>query len=1001
MCRSGPLDANRDVCPGCAGASTRPPRFRCQECFGDLLYCEACIVDRHRENPLHRVRKWSGGTFVKVSLASLGLRVQVGHRVRKTCSVPIAANKNFVVLHENGIHEVAVDFCGCENELMAGPPDIQLLRAGWFPATHERPQTCATLVVLEKYHLETLQAKTTMYDFYGVLEKLTDNTGIKPPDRYHEWIRMCREYRHLMLLKRGGRAPSYATGGPAATGRGELAIQCPACPRPGVNLPEGWEDASPEDRFLYTLFLALDACFRLKRRLVSSELKDPDLGPGWAYMVETEPYRAYLRGVTDQKEMNTCSGLAALDYANTKFSRGYSTTGVGMGVCARHEFVQANGVGDLQKGERFANMDYIYASILTHKEPTLHKITSYDIACIWAKFIFDRLKALPANVRFTIIIGVMQFVIPKMHIHSHTLACQILFALTLLVGAAQVDGEAIERSWANIGGVASNTLDMGPGSRHDVLDCHWAFWNWVKLVGIYASLRRRMDRAKAEGPAQREAFETFSAEQRERVPDWKAAVLAFEADSDQPNPYEVVVTGLTESEVRLQFADEEAKEVVAGVPSLHDVSPSSFIFAGLDLEAEQRRVRVQAELKKAGTTEMQIDLSALRTKLNRGILRFRKLQRTYMPAALQVLGDKHLPDDILAEDVPLMLPSALSLAQRDACVAGLPEIESMMRDAQCRTALVRLRNQLHIKSRLLLYKGNHTRHQGSKTRAQTIVARNESKIRLHSEKYQAAWEALRRLNNGDESLVGWRVLKRDDIRCMEDPEDVARLEKERKEKAAKLRAKHQMLRDHGLLPAERDEDMDWEEGGGVGRGGENVRKVSWIWAVAGTEGTDAGLEEALRVEWAKAWARVRRWDEEERLLSVEYERVGMSFEYEARKWEERAKGIRYGVVPLAEAEGAAAYAKQQAAVYRDMVARGEKTWTEPRSARGKKKARHVPAAVAAMQAEERAEQEERREAAATTAAAAAEDSEDGEDDEVEDDDLAIFGERGDVASDEE
>jgi hypothetical protein len=51
--------------------------------------------------------------------------------------------------------------------------------------------------------------------------------------------------------------------------------------------------------------------------------------------------------------MSTCSGLAALDYANTKFSRGYSTTGVGMGVCARHEFIQPNGVGDLQKGERY------------------------------------------------------------------------------------------------------------------------------------------------------------------------------------------------------------------------------------------------------------------------------------------------------------------------------------------------------------------------------------------------------------------------------------------------------------------------------------------------------------------------------------------------------------------------------------------------------------------------------------------------------------------------
>lgn len=56
-------------------------------------------------------------------------------------------------------------------------------------------------------------------------------------------------------------------------------------------------------RFLYTLFISLDTCFRLKRRLISSKLKDPDLGSGWAYMVETDPYREYLRSVTDQKEV--------------------------------------------------------------------------------------------------------------------------------------------------------------------------------------------------------------------------------------------------------------------------------------------------------------------------------------------------------------------------------------------------------------------------------------------------------------------------------------------------------------------------------------------------------------------------------------------------------------------------------------------------------------------------------------------------------------------------
>ena len=50
---------------------------------------------------------------------------------------------------------------------------------------------------------------------------------------------------------------------------------------------------------------------------------------------------------------NLCeSELHAVDHANTRFSQGYSTTGVGGIVCARHGLVQKNGMGNLQKGER-------------------------------------------------------------------------------------------------------------------------------------------------------------------------------------------------------------------------------------------------------------------------------------------------------------------------------------------------------------------------------------------------------------------------------------------------------------------------------------------------------------------------------------------------------------------------------------------------------------------------------------------------------------------------
>ncbi|KAJ7500190.1 hypothetical protein B0H11DRAFT_2225734 [Mycena galericulata] len=882
--------------------------------------------------------KWNGRWFVKTPLKNLGLRIQLGHADHQACTAPEPAHTAFVTLHTNGIHEVAVDYCGCEQAYDAGPPEVQLLRAGWYPATHERPQTCATLNVLEQFHQETLQSKTTMYDFYAVLEKLTDNTGVRPPNRKDEWNRMCRQFRHLMLLKRGGRAIAYSSSGAAGTQQGELAIQCPVCPRPGVNLPDGWERAPPELRHLYTFFLALDACFRLKRRLISSELRDPDLGSGWAYMVDTAPYRKYLRG------METCTGLAALDYANTKFSRGYATTGVAMGVCARHEIVQANGVGDLQRGERFANVDYVAASILKHWHPDLFKVFSYDIVCIWSKHLIERLKALPGNVRIYLVAALCRFVIPKMHIQAHNFLCRLLFSLAWLLGAAQVDGEGIERPWATLGALAGSTMRMGPGFRHDTLDCQLAYWNWLKLVNIFETLRRRFDRAEAELKEQKASFELFSEQQRDRVPEWTQAVLEHEKDQTKPNPFGIVVKGLTEAEVRLRFATAEEEEAAKGVPAVHDVTPSSFIAAGLDLEGEQRRVRVQAELKKAGTAGMLIDMKALRMKLNRGILRFRKLQAAYMPAALQALGALDLPATTLAENVPLLLPSALTHAQRERCVAGLHLVELEMRDAQCRSSLAELRNQLYIKARLLNYKRLHARHQGATTRARSTVERNESKIRLHSEKYQTAWDALRRLNGGDEMQVGWRVLRREDIRCMEDAEDYSKRAQARKERDERRRKLLQALRDEGgVLPAEDDDDMGSEEG--TGRGTENERQISWIWTYTETTGTDAELLEALKVEWSKAFARTRRWEEEEGLLKEEYRRVGESFDFEAAKWTARAASVRLGVIPRPDAEGAIAYAERQAEMYRDFKVRGEKVWTEVKPTRGKKRARHVPASL--------------------------------------------------------
>jgi hypothetical protein len=161
----------------------------------------------------------------------------------------------------------------------------------------------------------------------------------------------------------------------------------------------------------------------------------------------------------------------------------------------------------------------------------------------------EHMQKLPPLVRISMIMSLFRFVIPKMHIHAHTLDCQVKFSLNLVPGSGQTDREGIERPWASIGAIASSTRVSGPGAQHNALDDHWSFWNWLKTIGlrefgfffgfmhgshspqaIAALLRRRLDNARKEAASQRAAFEAFSLEQIERVPVWKKMIDNFEKD---------------------------------------------------------------------------------------------------------------------------------------------------------------------------------------------------------------------------------------------------------------------------------------------------------------------------------------------------------------------------------------------------------------------------------------------------------------------------------------
>lgn len=59
-------------------------------------------------------------------------------------------------------------------------------------------------------------------------------------------MRMIRQWQHLKMLKRAARG--HFLSGVGGTLPGELAVICPACPHPNINLPQNWEDCSNDER---------------------------------------------------------------------------------------------------------------------------------------------------------------------------------------------------------------------------------------------------------------------------------------------------------------------------------------------------------------------------------------------------------------------------------------------------------------------------------------------------------------------------------------------------------------------------------------------------------------------------------------------------------------------------------------------------------------------------------------------------------------------------------
>ncbi|KAJ6449491.1 hypothetical protein C8R45DRAFT_849722, partial [Mycena sanguinolenta] len=554
-----------------------------------------------------------------------------------------------------------------------------------------------------------------------------------------------------------------------------------------------------------------------------------------------------------------------------------------------------NGVGDLQKGERYLNMDYmLFMSMLG--SVLLWLFISYDIACQWYKNLWTRMEIFPAEAQWRQDEQKRKkavFLVPKFHLPAHIEQCNIDFSFNLTRFVGRTDGEAPERGWADANRLANSTSISGPGARRDTLDAHFQYSNWKKIVRLGTVLLEKIQKNVPYMLDARAALVDVEASFAPSVIEaWTAMAEAWEEDNVNPNPFASTVKHDDLREVRLRMAAiaqaDVTHERVRG-----DMHKTEMLSMALQLEQQQQALATH--MKKISTHET-VDQQRTRvereTKLRRKIDAWMAVQELFMPevaglrerenaARERVAVTQALPG-IRAQDMQLWLPSAIGGKAR--CDASLQEYEFDLRHGQAVQALEDMRGALLLRTHEWRYRdGVHGVK--AKMRSSTRVEGIQARIDSAAAEYRAARAALVKLAPVVHRMEWVNYLK-------------------------PLEAKDIRGRPKALEAQ--------KEG------------MSWIWLSEGQTGTqeDVVQSEPLRIEWAKTRARAMRYKEEVDLLEEEMRRVLEFLDWRAGWWTSLV-GSRAGEQPHAALrEGHAAYAWKQAGYMRGMRERFAHQWRD-------------------------------------------------------------------------
>ena len=175
---------------------------QCQDCFGPIIWCDACCLKTHSRLPFHRIQTWNGQFFERTDFLrstlcldlhhypddcpplsyntqmSMGVNSEIsdddenatdGYRPTGT---QMGSRSVLTIVASTGIFTRMVRWCQCASNL---DQYVQLLlRAKLFPASFINPKTAFTFEVLDHFRINALECKTSAMTFMSKLRQLTN-----------------------------------------------------------------------------------------------------------------------------------------------------------------------------------------------------------------------------------------------------------------------------------------------------------------------------------------------------------------------------------------------------------------------------------------------------------------------------------------------------------------------------------------------------------------------------------------------------------------------------------------------------------------------------------------------------------------------------------------------------------------------------------------------------------------------------------------------------------